>query len=265
MRFSKASIFTICLSVIISETASAQMSAREIMQKVEDQAKVQTQVTKSKMVLTNKTGKTREREVTRYQKDQKGVGGIDAKMLIFFEFPADIRGTGLLLWQYTDMKKDDDRWLYLPALKKVRRIAGESKNEYFMGTDFTYDDIGGRELDEDTHKLLGTEEIAGVKCYKIEAIPVKVDDTYGRRLIWVIPEKWVAFKVEFYSKSGTLIKVLQADDVRNVNGIWMAFDLLMKNFSENHQTRLTITECRNNVPLKDEIFTTATLERGKVQ
>ena len=139
------------LLVVFSDSSFAQLTGRDIMLKVENQQDVKTRQVKSKMILVNKQNKTRERDVLQYSKSVNDPKGIDDKILVFFEYPADIRGTGLLMISYSDPKKDDDRWLYLPALKKVRRIAGESKNEYFMGTDFTYDDMGGRGIDQDTH------------------------------------------------------------------------------------------------------------------
>jgi outer membrane lipoprotein-sorting protein len=250
---------------LFSPGSFAQLTGRDIMQKVNDQGDIKTEFGKSKMTLINNKGKTREREVIRYQKSYNGKDGIDTKALIFFEYPADIRGTGLLLWSYQATDKDDDRWLYLPALKKIRRIAGESKNEYFMGTDFTYDDMGDRNIDEDTHKLLGQEKIDGVECYKVESVPVGKDDQYAKKITWVIPEKWVFQKVEFYDKNGKLQKVLTASDVREVNGIWTPFVLFMDNLSKTHQTRIEIQEVKYNGELNDQIFTQTTLQRGNVQ
>lgn len=250
---------------LFSSISLAQLTGRDIMQKVSDQGDIKTEFGKSKMTLINNKGKTREREVIRYQKSYNGKDGIDTKALIFFEYPADIRGTGLLLWSYQATDKDDDRWLYLPALKKIRRISGESKNEYFMGTDFTYDDMGDRNIDEDTHKLLGREKIDGVECYKVESVPVGKDDQYAKKITWVIPEKWVFQKVEFYDKNGKLQKVLTASDVREVNGIWTPFVLFMDNLSKTHQTRIEIQEVKYNGELNDQIFTQTTLQRGNVQ
>ncbi|NLA22755.1 MAG: outer membrane lipoprotein-sorting protein, partial [Candidatus Marinimicrobia bacterium] len=146
------SLSIICIALVIFySSAIAQMTGRDIMLKVEKQQDTKTRIVKSKMILINKQNKTRERDVVQYVKSVNDPKGVDDKILIFFEYPADIRGTGLLMISYSDVNKDDDRWLYLPALKKVRRIAGESKNEYFMGTDFTYDDMGGRSVDQDKH------------------------------------------------------------------------------------------------------------------
>jgi len=265
------SIFVIGLAtVIIAQTAYAQLSGyprsgRDIMLKVDERGEVKTEYNKTRMTLINKKGKTRVRDVVRYEKSFNGEKGIDSKSLIFFESPADIRGTGLLLWSYTDAGKEDDRWLYLPALKKIRRIAGKSKNEYFMGTDFTYDDMGGRNVDDDTHKLLGKEELDGVECYKIESIPVDKDDQYSKKIAWVIPDKWITAKVEFYDKNMQLQKTLTISDIRKVDNIWTPYLLFMDNLSKKHQTKIEVIEVSFNSEMKDQIFTTTTLQRGRVQ
>lgn len=96
----------------------------------------------------------------------------DRKSIMFFQYPGDVKGTGFLTWDYDDPSRDDDKWLYLPAMKKTRRISGSSaKQDYFMGSDFTYDDMGSRHVDEDTHKLLGEESIGGHKCWQLESVP----------------------------------------------------------------------------------------------
>ena len=260
-RFYFAVILILCFTQLIQ----AQISGRDIMLKVDERGNVNTEFNTSKMTLINKKGKTRERKVIRYEKSFNGDDGFDSKSLIIFDYPADIRGTGLLLWSYIDVDKEDDRWLYLPALKKVRRIAGESKNDYFMGTDFTYDDMGGRNLDDDNHKLLGQETVDGVECYKVESVPVDKDDAYSKKLTWVIPDKWIYVKVEFYARSGELQKVLITSDICEIDGIWTPKVLFMDNFSKHHQTKIEIQDVKFNGDMQDQIFTQTSLHRGKVQ
>lgn len=249
----------------LTEFGYSQFTGRNIMLKVDNQQEVKSQYGKTRMTLINKKGKKRIRDLLRYEKSYYGDKGINKKTLVFFEYPSDIRGTGLLLWTYEDIKKDDDRWLYLPALKKIRRIAGESKNNYFMGTDFTYDDMGGRDVDEDTYELLSDEEVDGITCHKIKSIPVDKSDMYGKKIVWVIPGKWVVTKVEFYDKKGKLLKELRATDFRSVDDIWTPFKLHMNNFSKNHQTVIEVEEMNYNIEIKDQVFTATILQRGKVQ
>lgn len=255
----------IAVGLLLPTLILAQLTGRDIMQKVDQQGDVQSEYARTKMILVNKRGQTRERDVVRYQKDYNGQDGFDSKQLVIFEFPADIRGTGLLIWSYTDIEKDDDRWLYLPALKKIRRIAGESKNDYFMGTDFTYDDMGGRNLDEDIHELLGKEQLDGEECYKVASVPVDRDDMYSRKIAWVIPDKWITKQVEFYDQEGELLKVLKAADIREVDGVWTPFNLHMHNLQDNHQTRIEIQSVEFNREVDESTFTTNTLQRGRVR
>ena len=260
------SIFAIGMVLFLAgQSVFAQMIGRDIMLKVDERSNVVTEYNKTKMILINDKGKTRERDVIRYEKSYDNDQTIDSKSLIIFEYPADIRGTGLLLWSYKESGKEDDRWLYMPALKKIRRIAGESKNEYFMGTDFTYDDMGGRNIDDDVHNLLGEEKLDGAECYKIESVPKDKNEMYNKKIAWVIPEKWITAKVEYYDKSDELMKVLTMSDIREVDGIWTPFVLYMDNLSKSHQTKIKIEEVRFNIEMNDQTFTTTTLQRGKVQ
>lgn len=109
------------------------------------------------MTLINSRGDQRIREIEQFDKDF----GKEEKKIMFFMSPADVRNTSFMNWSYDDPTKDDDQWIYLPALGKVKRISSDSKDDYFMGSDFTYDDLGDRHPDEDTHKLLRTETLQG--------------------------------------------------------------------------------------------------------
>jgi outer membrane lipoprotein-sorting protein len=242
-----------------------ELTGRDIMLKVNRQDSIQTEFNRTKMTLINRQGKMREREVIRYEKKYGTGSEFDSKSLIFFEYPADIRGTGLLLWSYQAVDKEDDRWLYLPALKRIRRIAGESKNEYFMGTDFTYDDMGGRNVDDDKHTLLSAEVQDTLKYYKVESEPVDPGNMYSKKIAWIIPDKWMATRLEFYDKKGALLKVLEVSDIRSVDGFWTPHKLHMHNLQENHQTIIEVEEVKFNKVLTEDIFSTNTLQRGRAQ
>lgn len=256
-------VLKILLIFIFSFVMALSQTGREIMEKVDKQNKYKTTIAKSRMILINKRGQKRERTVVRFEKDYKQ-GEVDKKTLVVFEYPNDVRGTALLVWSYNDPSKDDDRWLYLPALKRVRRIAGKSKSEYFMGTDFTYDDLGGRSLDEDKFELIGKEKIDGVECFKIEAIPLEKEPTYSKRIVWVLPEKWVVKRVDYYDKNGNLLKRMVCDGLKNVDGRWLFTKLQMNNIQKNHQTIIEIEEITYDKPLEENIFTVSMLESGRI-
>lgn len=265
MKLKMTQIAILALISMSFSVFAEELTGRDIMLKVDQQSDVRTAINDTKMTLINNRGQTREREVVRYEKSYDGAGGVDQKTLIIFNYPADIRGTGLLLWSYTDPDKDDDRWLYLPALKRIRRIAGESKNDYFMGTDFTYDDMGARNIDDDNHTLLGKEVLNGEECFKIESVAKKKDDLYSKKISWVLPEKWVIVKVEFYDKNGALLKELTVSDVHEVDNIWTGHVLFMDNFAKSHQTKIEVRKVEYNCDISDQVFTQTTLQRGRVQ
>ena len=240
---------------------SAELTGQDIMVKVENCPDGDDRTMTMNMTLINKRGKTRERTVLSFSKDY----GKDSKALIYFKKPADVKGTGFLSWEYDDPNKDDARWLYLPALKKVRRISGSSKNDYFMGTDFTYDDLGDRSVDEDDHELLSEEKIDGNTCWVIESKPKNKDDMYSKVIRWIRQDALMPVKVEFYDKQDNLLKILTISDIRKQDGFWTAFRMKMDNVQDKHKTILEITEMYYNQDLKDNFFKVSTLESGKIR
>ena len=149
-------------------TYAQEITGLEIMTKVDQQESGDDQKSSATFQLINKRGQKRVRDTLRLWKDYNSKDGFDVKMITFFKSPPDVRGTGFLSWSYWDDKKDDDQWLYLPALRKVRRIASNNKGDYFMGTDFTYDDMGERKVKQDHHKLVKEEIYENVDNQKVK-------------------------------------------------------------------------------------------------
>jgi hypothetical protein len=240
---------------------SAKLTGRDIALKVHDRPDGDDQRGVMHMTLINRRGKTRQRTILSFSKEY----GKDSKSLMFFQSPADVKGTAFLQYEYDDPSKEDDRWLYLPALKKVRRISGSSKNDYFMGTDFTYDDMGDRSVDEDHHKLLREEEVDSLTCWVLESTPKDKDYMYSRTVRWIRQDALVPIKVEFYDRQGNLLKVLTITDIRKQDGFWTMFKMEMDNLQEKHKTILKIKEMFYNTGLKDSLFRVSTLERGRIK
>lgn len=211
------------------------------------------------MTLVNQRGAARVRKLEMRSKDYGG----DQKAIMIFREPADVKNTMFLSWSYDAVDRDDDRWLYMPAMKNVRRISGSSKNEYFMGTDFTYDDLGKRSIDKDNYTLLGEERQDGRDCWKLESVPVALDDMYVRKVSWVDKEAHVAIRTDYYDKDG-LSKTLQVKDLRKYNGIWTIFHSEINNVTRKHQTILKIDSIEYNTGLRDELFRVSTLQHGRL-
>lgn len=177
----KRNIILTALFIVVATLANAQ-TGREIAQRVKDRPDGDTRYAEMQLTLVKKNGNQRERKMVSWAMDE----GKDTKKIMFFTYPGDVKGTGFLTWDYDETGKDDDKWLYLPAMKKTRRISGaSSKIDYFMGTDFTYDDMGGRNVDEDTHTLLREEMRDGHLCWVVESIPVDTREIYSRKVSWI--------------------------------------------------------------------------------
>jgi len=184
-RFKFRNIILLLLLLIPFMSNAQDLTGKEIIEKVYYRDDGDDRRGKLTMILVNSRGDKRVREIKQFDKDF----GATEKKIMFFTAPADIRETSFLNWSYDDPAKDDDQWIYLPALGKVKRISSDSKDDYFMGSDFTYDDLGDRHPDEDTHKLLRTETLEGEECYVVESLPKEEGYMYSKTETWVIKDK----------------------------------------------------------------------------
>ena len=263
MKTKSYPMLAIILTGLITTGASySQFSGREIIKLVKDQPDGDNRKSVMTMTLVNKRGSKRERTMLSYSQDY----GKDSKSIMFFKAPADVQGTGFLTWNYDNPDKDDDRWLYLPAMKKTRRISGSSaRKEYFLGSDFTYDDMGGRNIDEDEHTLMGEEQLGDRKCWIVNSKPIEDDANYSETVSWIWKDALTAIKVEFYDRMGELQKTLTINDIRRTDSYWTVYGMEMQNHQRNHQTLITISQMEYNISIPENHFTVASLERGNIE
>ena len=242
--------------------AAAQMDAqtgRDIIQRVKDRPDGNTRYAEMQLTLVKKNGDKRERKMVSWAMDE----GKDTKKIMFFTYPGDVKGTGFLTWDYDQAGKEDDKWLYLPAMKKTRRISGSSsKTDFFMGTDFTYDDMGGRNVDEDKHTLVREESRDGHKCWVVESVPVDPHEIYSRKLTWIRQDCDCGVYVEYYDKLNKLHRVLTVLDLQKVEGYWTVMKMEMKNVQSGHSTQITVTGPKYDIKVDKSLFTVAKLEKG---
>lgn len=243
-----------------SQPADAKQGGREIMVMVDERPDGFDRKSEIKMTLTNRRNRQRIREIVSFKKEY----GKDSKMLMFFKKPADVKGTSFLTWDYDEIEKDDDKWLYMPALRRVRRISGSSNNDYFMGTDFTYDDMGDRNVDEDRHTLLREEKIDGVDCWVVESVPLGEDELYIKKIIWIRKDALVSIKTEYFDKTG-LMKIFKVTGLEKISGFWTITKMEMENIVEEHKTEMEIKNIRYNQNLKDSLFKVAAISKGKLR
>lgn len=248
-------IFTMSSITTFAQT----FTGKQIMQKVKDRPDGETRYSEMTMKLINKRNRVRERKLKSYSMDI----GKDKKTIMFFQYPGDVKGTGFLTWDYDEIGKDDDKWLYLPAMKKTRRISGSSaKKDYFMGTDFTYDDMGSRNIDEDNHKLIKEETIEGYKCWVVESTSKDKQDIFSKKMTWIRQDCLIVLKVEYYDKLGKLHRKLLLSEIKKIDGFWQAHKLHMTNVQNKHQTLILISNPKFNINVSEEFFTVSNLERG---
>lgn len=240
------------ISFFVAPAISLAITAEEIIEKVDDTMRSgKDSVGVSKMILVEKDGTKRERKVKLYFKN---IPDADDYTLTRFLEPADVKGVSFL------SLTEDQMYLYMPAFRKIRRIASHVKHENFMGTDFSYDDMGGTEYQEDYDSTLLEETDTE---YILEAKPKPDADVgYSKVKVWVNKENFVPQKIEFYhKKKGTLLKILQNSQIEKIQGYWTPRKMVMENVEDKHQTIIEVTEIKYDTGLSDNVFTQRNLKR----
>jgi outer membrane lipoprotein-sorting protein len=188
--------------------------------------------------------------------------GPDERGLIRFIEPPDVRGIMYLTWSYEDINRDDDMWVFLPAESLVRRISGGGKKGSFMRSDFANEDIEKREVDDDDHKLLRSEEFSGADCYVVERVSKKQKDTnYSKRIVWVMKDTWLPMKVEYYNKRGKQFKTAIYGGFKEIKGIWTATKIMTETPSKGSKTLMQYDNVDYNIGLSDSLFEQSNLKR----
>lgn len=255
-----AALLLLAALIVPGGTADAQdLDAKEIMRKVYERPEGDDRTSTLTMTLRNRFGDERIRTIRQFTID---LGEVE-KSLMFFTTPADVKDTAFMNWSYALEGRDDDQWIYLPALRRVKRISSESKGDYFMGSDFTYDDLGDRHPDKDTHTIVREEELDGVAHWVIESRPKDSGYMYGKTVVWVKKDgSWVGTKKEFYDPQGELLKTLSVEGLDQVQGYWTITRSVMHNVQKDHRTIMEIEDVTYDAGLSEDLFTERRMMRG---
>ncbi|HYX33799.1 MAG TPA: outer membrane lipoprotein-sorting protein, partial [Oligoflexus sp.] len=239
-------------------------SAEHVMKQNFIAGKVADSTAKSRFILFNAAGQQRIRETNGATKLIAGT--TDNMRLVTFESPADVKGTKTLLVEHS--QGDDDIWIYLPALKKVRRLVASNKKDAFVGTDFSYGDVIGHKVEDWNHKTVREEKLAGKDCYVVESLPktpaIGENSGYSKRLNWIDKESSIAIKAENFDSAGKLLKKIQASDIRKVddkNNKWQPMTMEAENVQTGTRTVLEFSNFKANVGVNDGLFTARSLEK----
>ena len=250
-----------------------QLSAEAIARRVQDRNTGRDAQTTMRMKLFDRQGRSRERALTMVSlRGRENPGAAPNapdgdRLLLRFTYPSDIRGTGFLVWEHPS--SDDERFLYLPSLGRVRRIAGAETQESFVGSDFTYEDIGGREFDEYTYSIVDEDASwappsggSARPAWRLESRRKDAAAQFPRVVSTVLKDSFVVVAADIYNRRNEKQKVYTVRRLEQVEAIWTAMDAEMTNVLEKSKTELTIERADYNVGLKEADFSRRELERG---
>jgi outer membrane lipoprotein-sorting protein len=211
------------------------------------------------MVLRNRHGEESIRDMRAKTLEVDGDGD---KNLTLFDRPADVKGTALLT--YTHKTDDDDQWLFLPALKRVKRIASNNKSGPFMGSEFAYEDIASQEVEKYTYKYLRNEMLDGEEMFVLERYPVDRKSGYTRQVVWMDTAEYRARKIDYYDRKDSLLKTLTFEGYRQyLDKYWRADEMVMINHQTGKSTRLSWKNYRFSTGLTDRDFDRNALKRAR--
>ncbi len=247
----------------------AAMDAHDVMAAVDNRDKGTTSVSDARMILIDRHKNQRIREMKSIRKEY----GEDAKGIIFFLSPADVRNTAYMSYDWDQAAKEDDSWLYLPAMNKVKRIAPGDKSQPFMGSDFSYSDINGMDIqDWDYAFVKESLDLNGVDTWVIKGQPkasakakVAQETGYAKILLWVQKDTLLVVKAKYWVTNGHKIKYFKAEDIKRIDGIWTPLKLTMVTTAKGKVTHSTVLQMSNvqyNLPVKDSYFTPRSMEQG---
>ena len=248
---------TIIFMIIMLSSSAYAMSGREVYEKVHDvRTKSLDHKLEATMVLFDRGGGKRTRTLVSYSK--KG-NAESYKALVVFKTPPDLKDVGFLVHARTF--SDRDLWAYFPEFKRIRRIATNSQDDSFFGTDFSYDDFAGPSaLDDYSFRILKEDAVDGKPCYVVEVTP-KIHRKYTRYVAWVARDLWIHLKIEYYIDK-ELYRTGTFREVKVISGVPTAFKAEMENKETNHRTEMKLEDVQYNTRHSDDLFTQRALERA---
>ena len=261
------SIFSIIISatIMLPEKVFA-LSGREIMEKVNDRDVGNRSISEMEMILIDKKGNKRVRKLKSYGLEQ----GKDSKSLMFFVSPADVKNTGFLTYDYDESGKDDDQWLYLPALRKTKRISAGDKSGSFMGSDLNYSDMSSPDLDLYDYTLMKETEVKGNKVWQIKSVPKTKAEAeksgYSKSVVFIRQDNYVMIRGVRWVYKKKRNKYLDVRKLEKIDGIWISTEMHVTTKSGKKTLHKTILKQNNikfnQVEVNENLFTIRRLEKG---
>ena len=256
-------VVTIVLAALCAAPAAQQDSPDWVARQIRDRNAGRDSRAELRMKLYDRQNRVRERALTMLRK--RGEKNAGDKALLRFTYPNDIRNTAFLVWEHPG-SEEDERFLYLPALGRVRRIAGQEKNESFVGSDLSYEDIGGRDIDEYTYAFTANDvswtapDGSRLPAWLLESRAKDQGSEFPRSVSFVLKDRFIVVAADVFNRRDERVKHFEARRLERVEGIWTVLDLVMSNERDNTRTELTTSSIDYNVGLTDEDFSRRRLE-----
>ncbi|MFQ5451500.1 MAG: outer membrane lipoprotein-sorting protein [Nitrospinaceae bacterium] len=211
------------------------------------------------MILKNRQGEESTRHIRNRTLEVKGDGD---KSLVIFDRPRDVKGTALL--NFTHKTGNDDQWLYLPALKRVKRISSANKSGSFMGSEFAYEDVTSQEVEKYTYKWIRDETLNGLECFVLERVPTYKHSGYTRQVVWLEKAEYRIHKIEYYDRKKSLLKTLTYKGYKKyLDRYWYPGEMFMVNHQTGKNTLLIWSDYQFRNGLKDKDFNRNSLKRAR--
>ena len=242
------------------------LSGREIMERVNERESGDRSTSDMEMILIDKKGKKRVRKIRSFGMEK----GEDSLSLMFFLSPADVKNTGFLTYDYDASGKDDDQWLYLPALRKTKRIALGDKSGSFMGSDFNYSDMTSPDLDEYEYTLMKETKVRGNPVWQIKAVPKSKEEIkesgYTQSVLFVRQDNYVVVRGVRWVHKKKRNKYMDVKKLEQIEGIWVTTEIHMTTKSGKKTLHSTVIRQKethfNQNSVNEELFTIRRLEKG---
>ena len=194
----------------------------------------------------------------RWTLDQQGSHG-RSKVVVRFTSPPEVKGVALLIHNHPE--RASDQWMWTPAIERDRRIAMQDRSTRFFGTDFSFEDMEERDVDQYDYSLLGSEALDGAACWQIQSVPKQSRTSqYTRSIVWIRKDNFVIVRLDNFVKDD-VIRRLTYSAIENIQGYWTARQLEMSDLPRHTRTRLTLEQVKYNTPMKDEEFTLQAIRR----
>ena len=249
------------LTALLLAAPPADTMAQHLMERVSNRPTFHTLHAEITLTLQDPSGRTRVRRMESWSKTDPKTH--ETKMLLKFLEPADVKGTAFLIHEHKD--RDDDMWFYLPALRRVKRLAASGKAGAFMGSDFSNYDIGGGEVEDWNYRIVGSDTLQGHFVWIVEALPkspeVVKKTGYTKQVKWVDPKTLIVWQTECYDRTGEKFKRIRVEEAQKVQGVWFEKRIVAENLDSGHRSIMDFHILEVNPPLSDDLFSQRALQR----